>query len=113
MFGPTNINFWRIAMEADGASPGRAVEIARTTNPRLIGKPSRQAAFYLDTARALARVRKGPEALRMLLTAERLAPQRMRSPLVRETARGLLEQARRGSGLTELRGLCERLGVGA
>ena len=33
MFGPTNINFWRIAMEADGDSPGRAVEIARRTHP--------------------------------------------------------------------------------
>jgi transcriptional regulator with XRE-family HTH domain len=113
MFGPTNIKFWRIAMEADGDSPGRAVEIARTTQPRTVPKVSRQAAFYLDTARALAHVRKDSEALRMLLTAERLAPQRMRAPLVRETARGLLERARRGTGWTELRGLCERLGVGA
>ena len=49
----------------------------------------------------------------MLLTAERIAPQRMRSPLVVETTRGLLERARRGTGWTELRGLCERLGIGA
>jgi transcriptional regulator with XRE-family HTH domain len=113
MFGPSNIRFWKIAMEADGDSPGRAVEIARTTNSRAVPKVARQAAFYLDTARALAHVRKDSEALRMLLTAERLAPQRMRAPLVRETARGILERARRGTGWTELRGLCERLGVGA
>lgn len=86
---------------------------ARTTQPGTVPKVSRQAAFYLDTARALAHVRKDTEALRMLLTTERLAPQRMRAPLVRETARGLLERARRGTGWTELRGLCERLGVGA
>lgn len=49
----------------------------------------------------------------MLVTAERLAPQRMQSPLVVETVRGLLEQARRGPGWTELRGLCERVGVGS
>lgn len=112
MFGPTNIRFWRIAMEADGDSPGRAVEIALNTDPRAIPQVDRQAAYYLDTARALARVGKDREALRMLLTAERLAPQRLRTPLVIETARGLLERARRGTGWTELRGLCERLGIG-
>ncbi len=113
MFGPTNINFWRIAMEADGDSPGQAVEIARSTNPRAIPAVFRQAEFYVDTGRALARVGKGSEALRMLLIAERMAPQRMRSPIVIETTRGLLERARRGAaGWTELRGLCERLGVG-
>jgi hypothetical protein len=48
----------------------------------------------------------------MLLTAERMAPQRLRIPLVIETARSLLERARRGAGWTELRGLCERLGIG-
>jgi hypothetical protein len=56
MFGPTNINFWRIAMEADGDSPGRAVEIARATNPQAVAQISRRTAYYLDTARALARI---------------------------------------------------------
>lgn len=111
MFGPTNIKIWRIAMEADGDSPGRAVKIARTTNPSAVGSISRQAAYYLDTARALARVGKDHEALRLLLTAERIAPQRIRHPLVIETTRGLLERARRGAGWTELRGLSRRLGV--
>lgn len=112
MFGPTNINFWRISMAADGGDPGRAVAIARQTNPQGVPTVSRQVAFYLDTGRALARVGQDHDALRMLLTAERLAPQRMRAPLVVETARGLLERARRGGGWTELRGLCERLGIG-
>ncbi len=112
MFGPTNVNFWKIAMEADGDSPGRAVEIARGTNPRAISAVFRQVEYYIDTGRALARTGKDQEALRMLLTAERMAPQRMRSPLVIETTRGLLERARRSTGWTELRGLCERLGIG-
>ena len=113
MFGPTNINFWRVAMEADGESPGRAVEIASDTNPQAIAQISRQTSYYLDTARALARIGKDREALRLLLTAERMAPQGVRTPLVIETTRGLLERARRGTGWTELRGLCERLGIGA
>ncbi|MEV1285944.1 helix-turn-helix transcriptional regulator [Micromonospora sp. NPDC049679] len=114
MFGPTNINFWRISMEADGEDPSRAVDIARRTRPHLVESTSRQVAFYLDTGRALVRLGQDAEALRMLLTAERLAPQRMRAPLVTETVRGLLERARRGgTGWTELRGLCERIGVGS
>lgn len=111
MFGPTNINFWRIAMEADGDSPGRAVEIARRTHPQAVASISRQATFHLDTARALARIGRVQEALRSLLTVERMAPQRMRSPLVVETTRGLLARARRGAGWTELPGLSRRLGV--
>jgi hypothetical protein len=50
----------------------------------------------------------------MLLTAERMAPQRMRNcPMVTETARALLERARRNATGAELRGFCERLGVAA
>jgi transcriptional regulator with XRE-family HTH domain len=110
-FGPTNINIWRIAMEVDGGEPGRAVEIARSTNPSSV-TVSRQTAFYSDTGRALARVGKDGEAVRMLLTAERLAPQRIRSSrLAQETTRMLLERAKRRAGGVELRGLGERMGL--
>lgn len=112
MFGPTNISLWRISMEAGGADPDRAVEIARHTQPQLVDSVSRQFAYYADTGRALARTGKDQDALRMLLTAERLGPQRMRSPMIAETVRGMLDRARRGTGWTELRGLCERLGIG-
>ncbi len=112
-FGPTNINCWWISMEVDGGEPGRAVEIARRTNPAAAGLTvSRQVGYYTDTARALARTRHDREAVRMLLTAERLAPVRVRaSSLVRETARSLLQRARAAAGGPELRGLCERVGV--
>lgn len=74
--------------------------------------PRTQAAFYIDTARALSNINKDTEVLRMLLNAERLAPQRVRlSPLVTETVRHLLEKSRRGTGWTELRALCEHVGV--
>ncbi|MDI1466311.1 helix-turn-helix transcriptional regulator [Catellatospora sp. KI3] len=111
-FGPTNVAFWRITMEADGRDPGRAVEIARTVNPQLVPAVSRQVGFYIDVARALSNTGKDQEAVRMLLVGERLAPQRVRlSPIVAETLRGALERARRGAGWTELRGLCERVGI--
>lgn len=112
MFGPTNIDIWRVSMEVDGGEPGRALEIAKQVNPSAIESVSRQTSFYLDTGRSLARLRRDEAAVRQLLTAERLAPQRVRSdPLVAETARSLLDRARRHAGGVELRGLCERVGV--
>lgn len=111
-FGPTNVAFWRIFIETDGGEPGRAVEIARRITPAAVGTVSRQVSFYVDTARALASLRQDREAIRFLLTAERMAPQRVRSaPLTQETARSLLERSKRAAGGTELRGLCERLGL--
>jgi tetratricopeptide (TPR) repeat protein len=113
MFGPTNIRLWQISMEVDGGEPGRAVEIARATNPAAAGlSVSRQVAYWSDTARALTRLRQDREAVRMLLRAERLAPVRVHSsPLIQETARTLLDRAQRRAGGPELRGLCERMNV--
>lgn len=111
-FGPTNLAFWQIGIEADGGDPGRAVEIARVTNPRIIESASKQAAYYMDTGRALAALGRDPEAIRMLVTAERLAPQRVRhNPLAVETARILLERVQRNAVGTELLGLVERVGA--
>lgn len=110
-FGPTNVSFFRVAMETDGGEPGRALEIAQHTNPTTVAT-WRRVGFSCDTARALARVRKDQEAIGFLLMAERMAPQAVRSsPLVRETARSLLERSRREAAGTQLRGFCERLGL--
>src|SRR5262249_16213325 len=107
-FGPTNINLWRISMEADGGDPGKAVAVANHTNPSVIPAPMRHPAFHLDPAPPLAHVRKAQDAVRHLLIAERAAPQYVHSSgLVQETARYLAHQ----SAGPELRGLCERLGV--
>jgi transcriptional regulator with XRE-family HTH domain len=113
-FGPTNVNFWRIGIEIDGGDPGRAVDIARSTNPATISAGFRQVFYYADVARAYARLRgKDREAIRFLLTAERIAPQHLHSsPHARETTRVLLERSRRQAGGTELRGLCDRMRVG-
>ena len=113
-FGPTNVNIWRIAIEVDGGDPARAVYIARTTNPATIAAGFRQVFYYADAARAYARLRgKDREAIRCLLTAERLAPQHVHtSAVAQETTRALLERSRQQAGGTELRGLCQRMRVG-
>jgi transcriptional regulator with XRE-family HTH domain len=107
-FGPTNVAFWQVGTETDGGDPEEAVKIAARTNPFALPAPIRQWAFYLDTARALARVGRDREAVRHLVTAERVAPQLVHaSPLATETARSLRDRA----GGSDLRALCERLGL--
>ena len=113
-FGPTNVGIWRIGIEADGGDPGYAARIARDTDPAVIPAGFRQVFYYADTARALARLRgRDREAVRFLLTAERIAPQHVHtSAMARETTRALLERSRREAGGTELRGLSDRMQAG-
>jgi transcriptional regulator with XRE-family HTH domain len=111
-FGPTNCDFWQVSMETDGGEPGRAVELAGGINPSGTGSRSRQIAFHTDLGRALAHLKQDEAAVRQFVAAERLAPERVHaSPLVRETARAMLDRAKRSAGGAALRGLCERAGV--
>jgi transcriptional regulator with XRE-family HTH domain len=111
-FGRTNVGIWRVAMSVELGQGGRVGEIAATVDPRPISK-SRQCAFYIETGRGLLTERRNRErGLDLLLRAETLAPQQVRSNLfVREAVAGLLGTARRDAGGRELRGLAYRLGV--
>lgn len=107
-FGPTNVAFWQINSLADGGDPDAAVRVALGTNPGVLAVPSRQVFFYLHSACALTRVGHHSDASRYMLIAERLAPQLVHaSPLAAETARGLRDRV----GGSQLRGLCERMGL--
>ena len=111
-FGPTNVDIWRISIESEG-DPGRAAEVARRTDPAVIPAGLRQVFFYADTAGALARLGgRDREAIRYLLTAERIAPQHVRTAEdLADTARALLERSRLRAGGAELRALCERMQI--
>jgi transcriptional regulator with XRE-family HTH domain len=110
-FGPTNVDIWQMSIEVDDGDPAQVVEIARRTDPAAIPAGIRQVFYYADTARALARIGgRDREAIRFLLTAERIAPQHVRtSAELAETTRVLLDRSRRQAGGTELRGLSERM----
>jgi hypothetical protein len=112
-FGPTNVDIWRVGTETDGGEPGLAARIAQDVSPAVVPAAFRQVFFYSDLARALSRIRgRDREAIRFLLTAERVAPQHVHtSPMARETTRSLLERSRRDAGGTELRGLAGRMHV--
>ncbi|WP_329111262.1 helix-turn-helix domain-containing protein [Micromonospora sp. NBC_01699] len=107
-WGPRNVALWQMANQLDTGRSGEAMETAARV--RVDGLPAqRQVYFYMDMARGHVDLGRDRDAVRWLLTAERIGPQHARSSAsTRESARALL---RRGVGGTELRGLCERMGV--
>ncbi len=107
-WGARNVGLWTVAHQIDTGRPTEALETATALDVATL-PPIRQVNLYTDLARALADVRRNDEAVRMLATAERVAPQHTRSSAAaRETARLLLHQARRAS---TIQGLAERMGV--
>lgn len=109
-WGPRNVALWTVSHQIDTGRAGDAVETAASVEVGAL-PAVRQVYLYTDLARALTDVRRDDDAVRMLLTAERVAPQHTRSSAAaRETARALLHQARRTS-TSSLQGLCERMGV--
>jgi transcriptional regulator with XRE-family HTH domain len=109
-FGPTNVGLWQISAATEAGDSERVVDLARGLSPGAL-PVSRQAAFYVDVGRALAGDQDA-QAIRMLLQAERLGPERVRrSPLVAETVRAMVDRTRR-SDQPALSGLAERLNLG-
>jgi transcriptional regulator with XRE-family HTH domain len=107
-WGARNVGLWTVAHQIDTGRPGEAVDTATGLDVAAL-PPIRQVNLYTDLARALTDVRRNDEAVRMLVTAERVAPQHTRSSAAaRETARVLLHKARRASSI---QGLAERMGV--
>jgi hypothetical protein len=111
-FGPTNIRMWEISMEGDGGDPGRAVALARRTEPAKVPHIQRQVTYYVDTGRALSHLNHDDDALRMLIEAERLSPAHVRAdPLVWETVRDIVERRQRKAVSPQVRAFCGRLAV--
>jgi hypothetical protein len=112
-FGPTNVGIWKTSIALERCEPGQALQAAQAVHPELLPATVHQAGFWADVGRALvARKKTRDKAVRVLVHAEQLAPQRIRHDvLVREVIVGLLRQAGRDAGGRELRGLAWRMGV--
>jgi transcriptional regulator with XRE-family HTH domain len=112
-FGPTNVGIWKTSLALEIGEHGQALEAAKTVHPELLPGGVRQAEFWAEVGRALVATKKTREkGVRVLLHAEQLAPQLIRTDVfVRETVADLLRQARRDAGGRELRGLAWRMGV--
>lgn len=112
MFGPLNLRLWELAITADGGDPLDALPIIGDTDVTQIDSASRQATFYIDAGRVLSSLGEFDRSVRMIETAERIAPERVHGdPLVVENVRHLLDSVRRRATSTRLRGLAGRVGV--
>lgn len=113
-FGPTNVGVWRIVVALEAGDHARAAAVAEGLDPRLIPSPQRQAAYWADYGRALARLRgRRDDAAHALKRAELISPARVhRHPFVRETLAELVSKAKPDTVVgRELRGMAHRAGL--
>ncbi len=112
-FGPTNVGLWRMALALEADEPDRAVSVAESVHPERHPFSTRQAQYWLDYGRALARLRgRRDDAVVALRRAEELHPTRvLRNPLARDTIAELVMRSRQDATGRELRGMAYRAGL--
>jgi transcriptional regulator with XRE-family HTH domain len=112
-FGPVNVGLWRMAGALEVGDHERAVAIAEGLRPEVHPNRTRQAAYWLDYGRALARVRgRYDDAVMAFHRAETISPVHLyRNPLARDALAKLVERSRQDSAGRELRGMAYRAGL--
>ncbi|MEU4113338.1 helix-turn-helix transcriptional regulator [Kitasatospora sp. NPDC028055] len=110
-FSPTNVALHQVSAAVALGDAGAAVEAARPLLRRRIPAPERQAALWVDLARAFNQQGKLSEGYRALRIAERHAAEDIRRrPDIRELVADMTARDRRGA-LPELRQFSRELGV--
>jgi transcriptional regulator with XRE-family HTH domain len=111
-FGPTKVGAWKTKIALEICEHGQALDAAKAVHPDLL-HAVQQAEFYSEVGRALTTEKKTRDkAVRVLVHAEQLAPQRIRHDVfVREVVADLLLQARDDASGRELRRLAWRMGI--
>ncbi|WP_280362928.1 helix-turn-helix domain-containing protein [Nocardia wallacei] len=112
-FGRVNVAIWRSSIGIELGDGPAAVEATQGVRVEAIPDAARVAGFYAEAGRVmLAEPKHRDTGLSLLLKAEEIAPQRIRSDLfVREAVADQLRTARRDAGGRNLRGLAWRLGL--
>jgi transcriptional regulator with XRE-family HTH domain len=111
-FGPTQVDYWRVAVAAELGDAGEAQRVAARIDLATVPVPNRWVYHWSDLGRALAAGGKDREAMHALAKAERAAPQHFRfNPVVRDLVATLIERARRRSVSQEMADLARTLGI--
>lgn len=112
-FNVTNWGVWRVAIGVELGEGPRVAEHAADVDISTLAAAERQGMFYADLARGLAQDRtKRDRAVAALRSAEKIAPQRVRTnPYVRDTLLSLIYQAKQDAVGRELRGMAYRAGL--
>ncbi len=114
-FGPTNVVFWRVAIDLDGGEPDEAIRVGTSLDPERVTRlasASRQSAFHADLGRAFGTVGNTKAAVARIRLARRVAPLRIDAdPYVQEAVRALVADAHRRAVPRELASLAEQMHV--
>jgi transcriptional regulator with XRE-family HTH domain len=112
-FGPTNVGMWRMGAALEARDFAKTVNIAEGLQPSLLPSATRQATYWSNYGRALARIRgRQDDAVKALRQAELISPARVqRHPFTREVLGELLVRSRRDAIGRELRGMAYRAGL--
>lgn len=112
-FGSANVGVWRLSVALESGDHAGAARIAESIDPDALPSPFRQASYWINYGRAVAKLpRQRDNAVMMLRKAERISPARLhRNPLARETLSELLARAKRDAVGRELRGMAYRAGL--
>lgn len=113
-FGPTNVGVWRMTVALECGDHAQAAVIAEGLRPELLPSVARQAAYWGDYGRVLARLRgRREDAVWALRRAEELVPNRVhRHPFTRDTVAELVARTPRDSSAgRELRKMAYRAGL--
>ncbi|MDQ3989189.1 MAG: helix-turn-helix domain-containing protein [Actinomycetota bacterium] len=113
-FGPTNVGVWRMTVALECGDHAQAATLAEGLRPELLPSVARQAAYWGDYGRVLARLRgRREDAVWALRRAEELFPNRVhRHPFTRDTVAELVARTPRDSSAgRELRKMAHRAGL--
>jgi hypothetical protein len=110
-FSLGNVRLHGVAVALELGDFRGATRRAEELDPTHLPSNVRQAAYWIDVARAHSSMHQDDDAVHALLTAERVAPEEVRYRIgVREMIREFLEHKRK-SITPQLRGLADRIGV--
>ncbi len=113
-FGPTNVGVWQMSVALECGDHAQAATIAEGVRPELLPSVARQAAYWGDYGRVLARLRgRREDAVWALRRAEELFPARVyRHPFTRDMVAELVARTPRDSPAgRELRKMAYRAGL--
>lgn len=111
-YGPTQVEYWRMAVAAELGDPGEARRIADRIDLAAVPVPNRWVYYWTDLARALAAGSRDEDAMMALVRAERAAPQHFRwNPITRELVAMLVARAKRRAVTRDMRMLAGKLGI--
>jgi transcriptional regulator with XRE-family HTH domain len=112
-FNAANWTVWRVAIGVELGEGPKVAEYVRDLDVSLLSAAERRAMLYGDMGRGLAQGKATrAQAVEMLRTAEKIAPQRIRThPFIKETVSDLMRRAQRDAVGRELRGMAYRMGL--